>query len=112
MNSQSRQFEIHGAKGGSALAVRIILHSSKNEITEIQQDGTVKILLKSASNDTRLNEKLIKFLARILKTKVNQLEIVAGINDQLKLITIYGVDPDLLQEFIQKKVRSAIKKGN
>jgi len=112
MGTQSRKFQIHEVRRGSAVAVHVIPHSSKDELNEIQQDGTVKVLLKSVAGDPGINERLIIFLAQILNAKVYQFEIIAGIRDQLKLITISGVDPVILEDCIQHNVRKAIKKRN
>ena len=40
-----RTYHLHDGKKGAAMAVRITPRASRNEIVEIQSDGTVKIHL-------------------------------------------------------------------
>jgi len=80
--------------GGAAISVRVTPRSSKNEISEILEDGTIKIKLTAPPVDGKANEALIEFLAKVLNIKANQLDIVAGQTGRDKLITITGLRPE------------------
>jgi uncharacterized protein len=85
---------------GSAITVRVSPRSSRNEITEILEDGTIKIRLTAAPVDGAANTALIKLLADVLEIAPSQIEIVAGQSGKDKLITITGLESDLVQQKI------------
>lgn len=74
---EARKFRLHDGRRGAALAVRVTPRASRNEITEIQPDGTVKVRLMAAP-ETEANAALITFLAGVLGVPENKIEIVAG----------------------------------
>jgi uncharacterized protein (TIGR00251 family) len=89
-----RKFKMHNGVKGSALAVRVTPRASRNEIVEIQDDGTVKVRLAAAPADNEANDALIEFLAEILGVPKSKLDIVAGISGRDKLISIMDMDVD------------------
>jgi uncharacterized protein (TIGR00251 family) len=94
----SRKFHLHDGKKGVALAVRVTPRASRNEITEILDDGTIKIRITAAPTDNEANEKLIKFLAEVLDLAPSRLEIVAGMTGRDKLISVVDMDNDDVQD--------------
>ena len=94
----SRKFHLHGGRGGVALAVRVTPRSSRNEITEIQPDGTVKVRLVAAPTEAEANKILVKFLAEVLGAETSQIDIVAGENGRDKLISVFDMDNDEVQQ--------------
>lgn len=95
-----RKHRLHDGKTGSALAVRVTPRAGRNRIAEVLSDGTVKIQLTAAPVDGEANEKLITFLAKILKVAKSNVEIVAGETGRNKLVSIVGVDAATLHERI------------
>lgn len=95
-----RKFRLHDGKTGAAIAVRITPRSSRNEISEILDDGTVKIRLTAPPVEGKANTALLEFLASVLSVKVNQLEIVAGQTGKDKLITVTEIDSVTVQKRI------------
>jgi len=95
-----RKHRLHDGKTGSALAVRVTPRAGRNRIAEVLSDGTVKIQLTAAPVNGEANEKLITFLAKILKVAKSNVEIVAGETGRNKLISIVGVDAATLHERI------------
>ncbi len=83
-----------------AITIRVIPRSSRNEISEILEDGTVKIRLTAAPVEGQANTALIKFLADVLEIAPSRIEIVAGHRGRDKLITISGLDLHTIQERI------------
>jgi uncharacterized protein (TIGR00251 family) len=94
----SRKFHLHDGKKGVALAVRVTPRASRNEITEILDDGTIKIRITAAPADNEANEKLVKFLAEVLGVAPSRVEIVAGLTGRDKLISVVDIDNDEVQD--------------
>jgi uncharacterized protein (TIGR00251 family) len=101
MNEDAEQlFHMHNGKTGSAIVVRISPRSSRNEITEIQADGTIKIKLTASPVEGAANKALIEFLAEILETPKSNIEIISGQTSRGKLVTILDLDSATVQERI------------
>jgi uncharacterized protein (TIGR00251 family) len=95
-----RSFHLHPGKGGAAISIRVTPRSPKNEISEILDDGTIKIRLTAPPVEGKANEALIEFVAKILDVKTHQVEIVAGQTGRDKLLTITGLKPEEVQRRI------------
>lgn len=89
-----RKFRLHDGKRGSALAVRVTPRASRNEITEIQSDGTVKIRLTAPPVDGEANQLLIAFLSDVLGIAKSNIDIVAGSSGRDKLISVTDMDKE------------------
>jgi len=87
-----RKFRLHDGKRGAALGVRITPRASRNEITEVLSDGTIKIRLTAPPFEGQANEALVKFMAEILEIAPTRIEIVAGATGRDKLVSIIEMD--------------------
>lgn len=96
-----RKFHLHDGKRGSALAVRVTPRASDNKITEVLNDGTVKIHIAAPPVDDEANEELVKFLADILGVAKSRIEIVAGATGRDKLVSVIDMDADSVHKRIQ-----------
>jgi uncharacterized protein (TIGR00251 family) len=90
----SRKFHLHDSRRGSALAVRVTPRASRNEITEIQSDGTVKVRLTAPPVEGDANKALITFMAEVLGVAPTKLDIVAGLSGKDKLISVLDMDKE------------------
>ncbi len=90
----SRKFHLHDGKRGAALAVRVTPRATRNEITEIQSDGTVKVRLTAPPVEGDANRALITFMAEVLGVPPTKLDIVAGLSGKDKLISVLDMDMD------------------
>jgi hypothetical protein len=95
-----RKFHLHNGQKGAALAVRITPRASKNEISEILSDGTVKIRLTAPPVEGKANLALVDFLSDVLGVPPSQIEIVAGATGRDKLISVLDMDADALHQRI------------
>ena len=95
-----RKLQLKEGKGGAAISVRVTPRSSKNEITEVLDDGTIKVKITAPPVDGKANQVLLEFLGKVLGIKANQLEVVAGQTGRDKLITITGLRPEEVQQKI------------
>jgi uncharacterized protein len=96
----ARKYHLHDGKRGSAIAVRVTPRSSKNEIVEILNDGTIKIHLTAPPVEGEANEALLKFLGQVLGVAPSRLQIVAGESGRDKLISVLEMDADAVQKRI------------
>ncbi|MDX9991789.1 MAG: DUF167 domain-containing protein [Anaerolineales bacterium] len=87
-----RKFRLHDGQRGVALAVRVTPRASRNEVTEIQSDGTVKVRLTAPPADMDGNKQLINFLSEVLGCAPSKLDIVAGLSGRDKLVSIIGME--------------------
>jgi uncharacterized protein (TIGR00251 family) len=95
-----RKYHLHSGKKGAAVAIRVTPRASRNEITEIQSDGTIKIRLTAPPVEGKANEELLKFLAEVLDISPSKLEIVAGETGRDKLVSILDLDAEAVHERI------------
>ena len=95
-----RQFHLHSGQKGAALAIRVTPLSSKNEITEIMNDGTIRIRLTAPPVEGKANDALISFLAEVLDVPRSRIDIVAGVTGRDKLVSILGLDPEAVHSRI------------
>jgi uncharacterized protein (TIGR00251 family) len=87
-------------RSGSAISVRVISRASINQISEILEDGTIKVKIAAPPVEGKANSTLIKFLADVFEIPQSNLEIVAGVKGKNKLISIYNLTADEVQEKI------------
>jgi uncharacterized protein (TIGR00251 family) len=85
---------MHDGKKGSALAVRITPRASRNEIVEVQDDGTVKVRLAASPTDEEVNTALLDYLSEILGVARSKLDIVAGAQGRDKLVAVMDMDTE------------------
>lgn len=103
LNKKDPQF--HSGRFGSAITVRVTPRASKNEISEVMQDGTIKIKLTSPPVEGKANRALIEFLSELLAIPQSKIEIVSGSTGRKKLIVIEGLDAEAVQKRIVEKIR-------
>jgi uncharacterized protein len=90
----SRKYHLHDGRRGTALAVRVTPRASRNEITEILPDGTVKVRLTSPQMEGEGNKALIKFLSEVLGVNTSQIDIIGGLTGNDKLLSVLDIDTD------------------
>ena len=93
-----RKFNFHDGEKGSALAIRIKTGKGKQQIVKILEDGTVVINLSGRTKN--LNQELIKFLSKKLNVAQKQFDIIAGTEDNEKLVSVLDVDSEEIQELV------------
>jgi uncharacterized protein (TIGR00251 family) len=92
-----RKFHLHDGRRGVAMAVRVTPRASRNEVTAIQEDGTVKVRLAASPKEGDANAALIKYLAEVLGVAPSKIEIIAGETGRDKLISVLDMEKDELQ---------------
>jgi uncharacterized protein len=70
------------------LKLKINPGSSQNEIKEIMDDLTIKINITAKPIKNKANKELIKFLAKEFMVHKNNVIIISGLKDRVKLIRL------------------------
>lgn len=99
---KSREYQFHDGRKGAALAIRVIPGAKRNEISEIREDGSIKVRLTAPPIEGRANAALIEFLAYVLDVPRTRIEIVAGEHQRDKLVSILDIEANTVQEKILK----------
>ncbi|MBI4235682.1 DUF167 domain-containing protein [Candidatus Peregrinibacteria bacterium] len=74
------------------LRIKDLPKSTKNEVVEIMDDETIKIRIKAPPEKGKANKELIRFLSRELEISTDEISILSGKTEALKLIKIHGLD--------------------
>jgi uncharacterized protein len=104
MNTK-REFHLHQGKSGAAISVHLVPRSSRNEIVEIMETGSVKIKLTAPPVDGQANKALIDFLADALDVPPSQIEIISGQTSKNKIVTVLSLDAETLNQRILNKIK-------
>ncbi|MBA3047493.1 DUF167 domain-containing protein [Patescibacteria group bacterium] len=70
------------------LRVKARPNSAKSEIGELMSDETVKINIAALPVKGKANQELIKFLAREFEVDKNNIKIISGARERIKLVKI------------------------
>ncbi len=81
------------ARSGAAITVKVTPKAKRTQVAGIMDDGTIKVQVAAPAEEGRANAALLAFLAETLGLKANQVEIVAGLSSERKLISLLGVSP-------------------
>jgi hypothetical protein len=81
------------ARSGAAITVKVTPRAKRTEVAGIMDDGTIRIHVAAAAEEGKANAALIEFLAESLGIRASQVEIVAGLTSERKLISLVGVTP-------------------
>jgi uncharacterized protein (TIGR00251 family) len=87
-------------KESSVISIRVIPRSKKSEISQVLDDGTIKVRLTAPPVDGKANQSLIQLLADVIGIRTSQIEFVSGRKSRDKLVRIYGIDPGVVQSRI------------
>jgi uncharacterized protein (TIGR00251 family) len=91
-------------KSGAVIRVNVRPRSSVASINGIMEDGSIKIRLTSAPVEGQANDELLSLLAKSLGVKKGNLEIILGQSSKKKMIAVYGLDADKVNQIIHSIV--------
>ncbi len=95
---------LHHSAGGAAITVHVETHAGRDQIKEIQPDGTLRVAIRAAGSGDKVNAPLLDYLSHALGVPVSRMEIVAGSAAADKLVAILNVDSTQLHERITSLV--------
>ena len=90
----TRKYHLHDGRMGAALAVRVTPRASRNEITEIMPDGTIKVRLVAPLAEGEGNKALTQFLSEVLGVASSKIDIIAGLSGNDKLLSVLDIDTE------------------
>ena len=97
----ARKYVLHDGKRGSALALRVTPRASRNQISGVLNDGTIKVHITAEPEDEKKsNQVLLSFLSEVLGVPASRVEIVAGENGRDKLVSVLDMDVETVHERI------------
>lgn len=70
------------------ILVRVRPHASKSELTDILEDGSLKIAIAAPAEDGRGNAMLMKFLGELFGVPASSIDILSGKTARLKLVRV------------------------
>lgn len=82
-----KQLELK-AKGCLYLRVKVHPGAKVEGLNSILSDGTIKIDIRAAAEGGRANKSLLKFLATTFQVRPEQISILSGAAERIKLIKI------------------------
>jgi uncharacterized protein len=98
------------AKTGTAISVKVIPRAKKNEVAGLMEDGSVRIRITAPPVEGAANQALVEFLSHLLNIHKNQIEIVAGLSSERKLVSLLGISPQSVEGILRRAVHSAESK--
>ena len=87
MNKYKEKLEMNGEV---YLRIKVNPNTSKTEIREIMENETIKIDVAAVPEKGKANKKLIAYLTKEFKINKENVIILSGIRDRIKLIKIIG----------------------
>lgn len=99
-----KTIQLQPAGKGTALAIQVVTRANRTELAEVLEDGTLRIRLNAPPVDGKANRALIDFLAGILQVRESDIEIVAGEHSRKKIVSITGIEPELVEKIIAKAI--------
>lgn len=85
LNEIFAQFE---ESGRVVLRIKVIPKSANNAIVGFLEDGTLKIRIAATPEKGKANKELINFLAEEFEVEKENISIISGASDSLKLVRI------------------------
>ena len=98
------------ARTGTAISVKVIPRAKKNEVAGLMEDGSVRIRLTAPPVEGAANQALVEFLSELLQIHKNQIEIVAGLSSERKLISLVGISPHAVEGILRRAAHSTESK--
>jgi hypothetical protein len=95
-NDQSERGE------GVTLRIRVTPRAPNDEISQIMEDGTIKIRLTAPPVEGKANAALVKFLAEILRVPGGSIEILSGESSRNKHIRVIGMKAEVAQQLLRE----------
>ena len=74
--------------GSLTLSIRVHPHAKKTALTDILEDGSLKISVRAAADDGEANKALVKFLSELFEVQSSQISILRGMSSRSKTIRI------------------------
>ena len=91
--------QVKESKKGLTFEIQVTPHASREEIVGMQE-GALKIKITASPVEGAANEACLKLLAKALKLRKSQLEILAGAKSRKKVVLVKDISKEDLEEKI------------
>ena len=88
----------------TTLKIRVIPRAKKNQISQVLDDGSVKIRLTAPPVDGKANQALIKLLADKFGISSSDIEIISGKKGRQKVVLIKGINEKAARLMIEEEI--------
>ncbi|MBP7652329.1 YggU family protein [Candidatus Dependentiae bacterium] len=86
------------------MKIKVKANAGKNEIIGFMDQDTLKIKIKAPAVDNKANKELISFLSKTMNLSKNNIEIISGFGNPLKLLRLTGITRLGADSIIQEKI--------
>lgn len=91
------------------LSIRVTPRAKKSEISELMQDGTIKIRLSAPPVNGKANLALVDFLSAVLSIPSSRIELISGLKVPSKRVLIRGMDEHTTLRIIKRQYQQGSK---
>jgi uncharacterized protein YggU (UPF0235/DUF167 family) len=97
-----REFRFHDGEKGAALAIRITQDKASTGIVKVLKDGI--LLINLPQKDVDIDNELINYLSKTLDIEKRRLDIIAGSEENERLVSIIDMKPSQVQEIVLENI--------
>ena len=97
-----RKYEV--SESNTTLTIRVIPRAKKSEISQVLDDGTIKIRLTAPPVEGKANQALVKLLADKFRIPSSNIEIISGKKGRNKVVLLEGINEKTAQMMIESEI--------
>jgi uncharacterized protein (TIGR00251 family) len=97
-----KKYEV--SKADTTIIIRVIPRAKKSEISQVLDDGTIKIRLTAPPVEGKANQALVRFLADVFRISPSNIEIISGVKGRNKVVLIEGINEKTARSMIEEHV--------
>ena len=88
--------------GSLFLDLKVVPNKKENRIVKSEGDYSFKVELMAKPVEGKANQELIKYLAKVLRIRQDQITIVRGIHSHNKVLRIEGTEKQKLLDILNE----------
>ena len=92
------------SKADTIITIRVIPRAKKSEISQVLDDGTIKIRLTAPPVEGKANQALVRFLADVFDISPSNIEIISGVKGRKKIVLIEGINQKTARAIIDEQM--------
>ena len=97
-----KKYEV--SKADTTITIRVIPRAKKSEISQVLDDGTIKIRLTAPPVEGKANKALVRFLADVFRIAPSNIEIISGVKGRKKVVLIEGINEKTARSLIEEQI--------
>jgi uncharacterized protein (TIGR00251 family) len=92
------------SKADTKITIRVIPRAKKSEISQVLDDGTIKIRLTAPPVEGKANQALVRFLADVFGISSSRIEIISGLKGRKKVVLLEGINEKTARSMIEEQI--------